>query len=263
MALLQNIEPMRKRGTDSSGLLTNRAAIEKRHREKMCAILFFLRTSIYSTSEILGQVAGLNADSAVRATLRGMEEKQLLRRETFLEFTGKYTLWGITLAGQNTIADIIGLEPAGIFFNPASVSLHRLIHKITIQKLRVAGEKHGWSQFDYSDSRQLKRQKDRSELRPDLTAVDTSGLRAAIECELHRKSMPRYKERVIPSHVAALNAGNYDYVVWVCPDKSQADILRQNLKTVIQELSAEQNLNLDKTKTKPFHVTDLSSWPQF
>ena len=79
-------------------LLTIQQARE-RNQEKALKVLRFLRTSIYSTAELLGGIMGIKSREGVPKTLLNMERKQLIRRQTLQEFSGALTIWGITPAG--------------------------------------------------------------------------------------------------------------------------------------------------------------------
>src|SRR5579883_3228335 len=100
-------------------VLTRKQSLD-RNREKTLRVLRFLRTSIYSTADLLGEVMGVSSRNGIHKTLVSMESKQLLRRQTFREFTGDFTLWGITPAGQEACLQN-GEEPVSIFFNTAKV----------------------------------------------------------------------------------------------------------------------------------------------
>ena len=70
-----------------------------RRREKTMLVLRFLRTTIYSTSEILGHVMGIQTRSPIHRTLKAIERLKLIQSVCNDNFGG-VTLWGITAAGQ-------------------------------------------------------------------------------------------------------------------------------------------------------------------
>src|SRR5579859_1220946 len=90
--------------------------ILERKQAKTMSVLRFLRTTIYSTSPLLGQVMGIKDRSTIHVSLSNMEKAKLVRRQTFQEMTGRLTLWGITAAGQE-MSLLPGEEPIGTVFN--------------------------------------------------------------------------------------------------------------------------------------------------
>jgi hypothetical protein len=244
---------------------------QQRNREKTLRVLRFLRTSIYSTSELLGEVMGVKSRNGIFETLQGMEKKQLIRHQTFHEFTGPFTLWGITPAGQEACLQD-GEESVSVFFNASKVSLARLQHYLSMQQIRIRAEGAGWRDFVYCDRRQIDKTPTahssdtiNEEIRPDLLAISPQDRKAAIESERLLKWTPRYKERVIPGHIRRINAGEYDQVIWVCPTKDDEEKLRAILSSAVKELIGDKQLNLGRSSKeyKTFNVTNTESWPNF
>jgi hypothetical protein len=268
MSLLTNIRPQPNPKPDASGFLSSRDAIDKRNREKTLAVLRFLRTSIYSNTEILGHIMALKSKSAISKTLQSMERKRLLRHQLFQEMGGRFTLWGITPTGQDEALQS-GEEPINVFFNVSKISLTGLQHYLSLQHIRVRGERANWTDFIYCDRRAVNKIRHADTIndpvRPDLLAVDPNGRRTAIEYERKIKWAPRYENQVIPGHVRRINAGEYDYVVWVCRDADDEKTLRGLLTTAIQNLTKDKVLHLSKTEAgiKPFNITNIHTWPRF
>jgi DNA-binding MarR family transcriptional regulator len=268
MSLLQDIQPRKQRGSNASGLLSSRKAIYQRNQDKTLAVLRFLRTTIYSTSDILGQVMGVNAKSTISMTLQSMEAKHLLRRKLVQEKSRRFIIWGITPTGQDAALQH-GEDPVNVFFNIAKIRFRGLDHYLSLQQIRARAERENWREFIYCDRRALDKTKPdttiKEKIRPDLIARDPSGRLAAIESELTLKRPTLYREHVIPGHVRRINAEEYDYVVWICSDANDEKTLRGFLTGAIQELTKEEALHLDRTVPgiKPFYVTSIESWPKF
>lgn len=251
-------------------LLTIQQARE-RNRQKTLKVLRFLRTSIYSTPELLGEVMGIKARSAIFETLQGMESKQLLRHQTFSEFASTVTLWGITPAGQEaSLQD--GEEPIAAFFNSSKVSMARLQHYLCLQKIRIRAEAAGWTNIIYCDRPSVHKGNGwhnqdtiNEDIRPDLLATHPQNRTVAIEYERLLKWTPRYKEHVIPGHIRRLNAGEYAQVVWVCPNQTDEERLRAILLNVVKELRTDNQFHLERTSKdyKTFVVVSINSWPNF
>lgn len=249
--------------------LLSREQTRERNREKTLRVLRFLRTSIYSTPELLGEVMGVKSRNGIFETLQGMEKKQLLRHQTFEEFTGIFTLWGITPAGQEAcLRD--GEEPVNVFFNTAKVSSAQLQHYLSIQQIRIRAEVAGWRDFIYCDRRKVFTGETahtsdiiNEKIRPDLLAVTPQNRKVAIECERLMKWTPRYKEHVIPGHIRRLNAAEYDQVIWVCLTPDKEEKLKAILAAALRELKDDRQLNLERTSKefKTFAVTNITSWP--
>lgn len=244
---------------------------QTRNREKTLCILRFLRTSIYSTAPLLGELTGIASRDGIHKTLIAMEKKQLIRRQSFHEFTGTFTLWGITPAGQEACLQH-GEEPVPIFFNAAKVSLARLQHYLSIQQIRIRAEVAGWHDFIYCDRRQVFKEETahptdiiNEKIRPDLLAITPYNRKVAVESERLMKWTPRYKERVIPGHIRRLNAAEYDQVVWVCRTPDDEEKLKAILAAALKQLRDDKQLNLDRSSKefKTFAVTNITSWPNF
>jgi hypothetical protein len=249
-------------------LLTIQQARE-RNQEKALKVLGFLRTSIYSTAELLGEVMGIKSRDGIHKTLVNMEQKQLIRRHTYREFGGNLTLWGITSTGQEVSLQE-GEEPIPIVFNPAKVSLARLQHYVSIQKIRIRAEAASWRNVIYCDRPSVYKGNDsqnqdtiNEEIRPDLLATHPHNRIVAIEYERLLKWTPRYKEHILPGHIRRLNAGEYAQVVWVCPNQKDEERLRAILMSVVKELRDDNQFHLDRTSKdyKTFVVTNIHSWP--
>ena len=251
-------------------LLTIQQARE-RNQEKALKVLRFLRTSIYSTAELLGEVMGVKSRDGIHKTLVNMEQKQLIRRHSYLEFGGSLTLWGITPTGQE-ISLQNGDEPISVFFNPSKVSLARLQHYFCLQKIRIRAEAARWTNVIYCDRPSVYKGNDspsqdtiNEEIRPDLLAAHPQRRIVAIEYERSLKWTPRYKEHVLPGHIRRLNAGEYAQVVWVCPNQTDEERLRVILLNAVKELRGDNQLHLERTSNeyKTFVVTNINSWPNF
>jgi hypothetical protein len=251
-------------------LLTIQQARE-RNRQKTLTVLRFLRTSIYSTAELLGEVMGIKSRDGIHKTLLNMEQKQLIRPHRYLDFTGRLTLWGITPTGQQVSLQERE-EPISLFFNPAKVSLARLQHYLHLQKIRIRAEAAGWTNVIYCDRPSVykgnvphNQDTINEEIRPDLLATHPQDRTVAIEYERLLKWTPRYKDHVIPGHIRRLNAGEYAQVIWVCPNQRDDERLRATLLKVVKELKDDHQFHLERTSSdyKTFVVTNINSWPNF
>ncbi|MBZ5503849.1 MAG: hypothetical protein LAO78_00045 [Acidobacteriia bacterium] len=244
-------------------LLPRTLAYEQSKR-KSRDVLSFLRTSVYSTESLLGQVMRIKHRSTVHNTLVRLEQAGLIRRAPIRSAMAFVTLWGITSEGQQ-LATPSGEEASPLTFNISKVSVSRLEHYLSLQQIRITAEAFGWTEFVYCD-REARANPDRAEskynVRPDLTALDPHGRRVAIECELSLKSPARYKENIIPGHIRHINAEEYDYVLWITKTPEDQQTLHQSLTARIQELREFERLHLSRTFTdyKMFQFANLETW---
>lgn len=229
-------------------------------------VLRFLRTTIYSTSELLGLVMGIQTRSPIHRTLKAMERLHLIQRARNDNFSGK-TLWGITLAGQRYCLQD-GEEEIAKFFNPSKISSSTLDHYLDIQRVHIVLEKAGWKTFQYPDKMPRPHLQggalappSQYTIRPDLVAVNSQGIRAAIEMERVVKAEKRYREHVIPGHVRKLNAREYDFVLWIGRTPEHQQTLESAIKKVVQNLRENQKFQLELRPTtyKIFQFGNLQS----
>ena len=244
--------------------LLSRANAYEQSRRKVIDVLSFLRTSIYSTEALLGQVMRIKDRPTIHTSLVRMEQSGIIRRARIRTAMSSLTLWGITSEGQQ-LATPRGGDPSPITFNTAKVSVSRLEHYLSLQQIRITGEHFGWTQFVYCDRERrsnMARAESKYTVRPDLTALDPEGRRVAIECELSLKNPARYKDNIIPGHIRHLNSDEYDYVLWITYTPEDQQTLRQSLTARIQELKQEQRLHLSRSFTdyKMFQFSNLQTW---
>jgi DNA-binding MarR family transcriptional regulator len=244
-------------------LLPRTLAYEQSQR-KTRDVLSFLRTSVYSTESLLGQVMRIKHRSTVHNALVRLEQAGLIRRVPIRTAMAFVTLWGITSEGQQ-LATPSGEEVSPLTFNISKVSVSRLEHYLSLQQIRITGETVGWTEFVYCD-REARANPDQAEskynVRPDLTALDPDSRRVAIECELSLKSPARYKENIIPGHIRHINAEEYDYVLWITKTPEDQQTLHQSLTARIHELKEIERLHLTRTFTeyKMFQFANLDTW---
>jgi hypothetical protein len=241
---------------------------KQRHQEKSMLVLRFLRTVTYSTTDILAAVLNISKREHVLDFLRGMEQANVIIHREFAELGGRITLWGITATGQDR-ALLHGEELSQSVFNPSKVSMTNLLHYLDMQRIHVLAERIGWSNFIYVDRIRRKMfartTANSHAVRPDLLATNPQGYRAAIECERTRKSLQRYKDEVIPGHVRALNAHEYDFVLWITRNAEDQSILFAAINKAVGELRAADKWHLvaPPVAFKRFQFANLTSWPTY
>lgn len=244
--------------------LLTRAAAYEQSRRKARDVLSFLRTSIYSTEPLLGQVMRIRDRATIHRSLVRMEQSAVIRRAFIPAGMSTLTLWGITSAGQQ-LSTPRGEDPSPLSFNTAKVSVSRLEHYLSLQQIRITGERFAWTRFVYCDRERrsnIAKAESKYNVRPDLTALDPQGRRVAIECELSLKNPARYKDNIIPGHIRHLNSDQYDYVLWITKTPEDQQTLHQSLTARIQELKQEQRLHLSRTFSdyRMFQFSSLQTW---
>ncbi len=241
--------------------------IAARKREKTMLILRFLRTTIYSSAELLGMVMRLPDRSHAYMTLKALERAKLIQSAK-IDHLGGRTLWGITMAGQRFCLQD-GDEESTKFFNPAKISSSTLDHYLDIQRVHIVLEKLGWIAFEYPDKAPRPHLKggnlapeNQYTIRPDLLANNPDGIRGAIEMERFVKSEKRYQEHVIPGHVRKLNTREYDFVLWIARNADHQQTLESTIRKVVQKLRESQKFYLEvrATNYKVFQFSNLESW---
>ncbi len=241
----------------------------ERHREKFQAVLRHLRDTIYSTTDILGEVMNITHRQTVQETLKQMECSHLITHQDFHEQGGIVRLWGITATGQDRVLEN-GQEPNPSVFNPAKISFTTLLHYLDMQRIQVRALKASWNHFIYVDRNRRKKhngemnRRDNS-IRPDLIAMDPQRHLADIEFERTRKSFARYKEEILPGHVKGLNAGEYEFVLWVTPTLAEQQSLYSIITKAVDQLIAAQEwrLILPPAAFKRFQFANLETWPNY
>jgi hypothetical protein len=239
------------------------AETRQRHREKFNAVLCHLRDAIYSTTDILGEVMDIVHRQTVQETLRKMEGCRLITHQDFHEQGGMIRLWGITATGQDRVLKN-GQEPNSSVFNPSKISFTYLLHYLDMQRIQVRALKASWSQFIYVDRHCRKHPaviRQTASIRPDFIATNGQGHIAAIECERTRKSFARYKTEILPGHVRNLNAGDYEFVLWITLTSADQQELYTVITKAVDQLIAEQTwqLTLAPAAFKRFQFANLQS----
>jgi hypothetical protein len=168
---------------------------------------------------------------------------------------GEVQLYGITHAGRKYVnqqaspistmdwhAKIQLNHPSSPNLLSARISPTFIPHRLDVQMLRIKAERAGWSGWISADVGQplkLKQVKtiqmnsalNMSEHRPDAWCTDPRGERVCIECERTIKSKARYTS-ILCDYLLAFRRGEFDRVVWVCPDPGLRDKLEKLMTSI-------------------------------
>jgi hypothetical protein len=230
---------------------------EARQYEKRTAVLRFLRDELWSTSSILGMVMRVQARQAVHRSLQQLEHAELLRRHTYNVLGRSMTIWGISAHGQACAFDPATEEPISAYFEPSRVSELTLAHALDVQRLRVAAERAGWTQWRNGD--RLGVVKDGK--RPDALATSTHGVLTAIECERTLKTTKRY-EVILAHYLQAIRRGDVARVAWVCPDGNLATRLQRIVTGIRAVPVAGQRIAIEPARHHTaLRFVSFAQWP--
>lgn len=236
-------------------LISNPAERAARAADKQAALLEFLRDETWSTSEVLGAVAGLQSRQAIHRTLTQMEQLDLVRRAS-LPMAGRrpLTAWGLTAHG---LAMSYGAdeeyEPRPLF-EPSKLTLSRIPHQVELQLARQAAEAAGWTGWTRGERLGF-----RTAIRPDAVATTPNGTTVAIELERTIKTRKRYQV-IIREHLQKIRAGDWATVIYVSPDGMAARV--KKVFDSIEYVSFEgQRAPLEEQHRRRFRFIELSDWP--
>ena len=243
------------------------------HSQKQTKVLQWLKAEIYSSSEILALVLGLNHRQSLHKLLMTMQEQGLIRYAKVPVVGGHQHLWGITEHGQALAYDLSKNEtPSAKVFEPGRISALRLKHILGLQKMKWQALQTGWSGWKNCD-RGVKPQRNNEKLRhrPDALMIDPAGKVTAVELELTFKTVKRYAEEVIQSHARQICVEkSYQHVLWVCPTAQDAQRMKNLLNQAAELLSrkdsaAIRQLEAYKQQSSVEHVFRLGTvdnWTQ-
>ncbi len=199
-------------------LLSDPQARAERAQAKRTAVLRFLTDEVWTSSVILGRVAGVGARQAVHRLLTTMEREATIRRASAPVLAGQgVTLWGITPHGLALAPEA---NPIGAYFEPSKLALERVPHHLGLQALRLQAEGVGWIEW----MRGERLGKDVS-IRPDALVRRPDGHMVAIEYERTIKTPKRY-QRIVAEHLRAMRAAQWAGVYYICPDAVGAGLAR-------------------------------------
>jgi len=242
----------------NQNLIASPAEREQRVAVKRHAVLRFLRQHLWSTRDILQEVMKLGSRQAAHRMLVRLEQDGLLNRHLISAVGGNLTIWGITPHGQGMAFNPQSEAPVLAYFEPSKVSEQRLRHQLDTQRLRLAAEKAGWTNWTDGDrlgagSKDVKR--------PDAIAIDCAGVKTAIECERTLKTSKRY-EKILVSYLQSIKSGTIGRVVWVSPDTNVSLRVRTIITGIHSVSVAGQRVQIDPQRHHAGLVfTDYAQWP--
>ena len=244
----------------ATNMIKNPQARKKRKDEKQLLVLRFLRQVLWSSQEILQVVMNLQSRQAAHKSLVQMEKAGLIKAHTFDALGGKLKLWGITAHGQIMAFNLNSEMPYNVYFEPTRISEQLIRHQLDLQKLRIKAELLGW--IDWQDGDRIGAL-NKSTKRPDAIALNSYGLKVAVECERTFKTVKRY-EQILLSYLLLIKNNTISEVVWVSPSQDIAKRLEVLVKSIKKLKLAGQIVQIDPVKHhKNLYFCSYEDWPNY
>ncbi|MEW5972344.1 MAG: hypothetical protein AB1713_01135 [Pseudomonadota bacterium] len=232
-------------------------AADKRRR-----LLAFLRTEIWTTGDVVGELLDIRHPHTIRSLIHKLvAEELLISDEVVLPNGNTIKLVGVTLNGQAHAADLVGKDIILRHYEKGRVGLSTIHHTLDLQMLRIRFAKAGWKGWTYAD-RLPPDQKSRTPHRPDAVSVHPgNGQRYAIEAERHLKTKKRY-EAIIGHHLTGIWGGTYDRVLYATPTGIEGGALVSILSRINRVTVAGQSTPFTDKERALFAVTSYEGAPR-
>lgn len=238
-------------------LISDKKENIKRKKEKILAILNFLKEETYSDKDTLMKVLGLskNSFSGFYRLVQHIVEIGFIQKYNFNAPGGVITLWGITMDGIAMV-----LQPDDIVlpsvFEPTRLTGWSMQHHLLNQKIRLALEAAGTTDWMNCDRKKFLVQFDVKH-RPDGLATLPSGQRIAIETERNLKTKARYQE-IMKSHLMARKAGKWFFVYYVTPDDQKKLALTKLFSSITYLTFSGRPIQLEQEHRNVFRFYTLA-----
>ena len=228
----------------------------ERVRQKQRLLLRFLRAEIWTDHKNLGELLQVMPAATYR-TVNSLVKAELLRTERVALVGGHITLIGITHHGQALATDPNEAVVEKVFA-PNRVSSTYLRHTLDIQYLRIKAERSGWTGWVNADRFEKWQE---GQARPDAFAMDVAGRRIAVECERTIKSPKRYNQ-ILNAWLQSIRRGDVQKVVWVSPNESVRDRLRQIITSISHVEVAGQKVLIPRDRFQNLDFLTYAEWPK-
>ena len=244
----------------TGNLIGNRLVRLDRQVQKELLVLKFLRQHIWSTQDILQQIMSLQSRQAAHKALTKMEKKGFLRRHRYDALGGCLTIWGITHQGQSVAFDLETENIVSACFEPNRISEQKIRHQLDLQKLRLAAEANGWTNWIDGDRLGVG---DKNKKRPDAIATDPENQSVALECERTFKSIKRYQE-ILVNYLMLIKSEQIRAVIWILPTKEMSQRLRKILTSISDVRVHGQKVLIEPEKHhRHLYFCSYQEWPNY
>lgn len=245
-------------------LIRDAAERVARQEQKRRLILRFLRTEIWTTYSVLGELLQITHATTLRDTIKRLERDGEVVAEAVQIGGIVHKVIGITPHGQAMAwRPDDGEELVGKWYERGRLPLSQAHHSLDLQRLRIRLSRAGWKDWTNADritpgERASAQVRDKKYKRPDALARHPVLGVVAIECERHIKTRKRY-QMVIESHMASMKKGQFSAVAWTCPTPQLAETLKRILGGVEYIKVTGQSVRLGEAERAKLLVTDYES----
>lgn len=186
-------------------------------------LLAWLRSEIWTTIEIAGDVMQLRDRRVVWRTLAAMARDGLIVLDSIEIPLGALPIVGITMDGQSAAA---GADKPIVArgYERGRIGLTVINHSLDLQRLKLSCLRGGWKNWMRPDAEKWGKHH-----RPDALAWTPDGEAVAIECERTIKTPKRYKA-IAANHFTALKKNAYKRVIYACPAPEKLRHVEQLLR---------------------------------
>lgn len=246
------------------GLVRDPAERATRAEQKLRLILRFLRTEIWTTYSVLGELLQINHQTTLRETVRKLEQDGALVVDDVQIGMIKHKIIGITSHGQSMAwRPDSGEELVGKVYERGRLGVTTAHHTLDLQRLRIRLARAGWKDWTNADritpeARANSTVKAKNYKRPDALARHPARGVVAVECERNVKTRKRY-QTIIESHMAGIKQGKFSAVVWACPTPLIAATVRRILDSIEYVKVLGQSVKLGPDDREKLIVTDYES----
>ncbi len=229
------------------GLHINEA--KKRGEELEMKVLRFLHTESYSNFKNLMELTRIDKSNLSRL-LRRLTKKNMLKKHDLVFDTHNVLLWGILDEGIHKVADI---DNAPLYnFQPKKVSISTINHTLMNQRVRLAIEHLGWTDWENSDRKKFISKYSVTH-RPDAIVTNPNRVIMAIETELTLKTSLRYRS-IAKSHVEAIKENFWHHVVYIVRDEEYKKMLNRRFDGIKYVQFDNSRHDFDKHYRQYFYI---------
>lgn len=188
--------------------------------------LKFLRVQTWTTVKVLQSHLQHQSPQATHQLLKRMIDTNLVSVHVMKLPAGqKIKLFGITELGLAYAFDLNEMVTTNRYFEPSKVYPATLQHELDIQLLYIEAQKSGWE--NWNNGHELGKRLNKMKI-PDALVVSPNGRQFCVEVEREMKSARRYRE-IIASHLSSRKQGQWDHILYLCPDLDFAKRLQRKI----------------------------------
>ena len=251
---IADAQPAKPAGIWTGPRMTHSEAVARASAKRGAMLSFLASGEVWTTVDIAAEVMATSRRRALPA-LQSMEKAgELIGAQ--IEYAGrKIAVFGATAHGL-AVAGNFDANP----FERSAISAPYMQHHIDGQKMRLAAEAAGWT--DWQPVRLMRAQAAKLGLKkvPDCIATDPCGAPMAIEIERNCKSSKRYAE-IIVAYLQEIKAKRYKYVIFICPDGLETTV-QNAMERVTSVKFKGETIQLNESQRSRFKFVSFSNFPK-